>query len=475
MSKNHFARNLFLAASLLTLQGCSSSSSPNPERPSAAFPSTDTSKKTDDIKDILSDSFSLDYYRTTELENSLEGMLLIHRKSSFDNAITTISVCYGNKDGVLFEYDAIKNFDNVKSSELECDFRKNALIPSDCTKIWVCGKDSSDKVITQASLDVTKYKKQNTLKYEFQVISDQQISTDSPYFYRRSKKAFQDIKKNSPSSELIVVNGDIVDEAKAENYDSFYDSYSAVYPKEETKLAIGLGNHEFIVQSEDPYYTGVSEDELNQRYQQRLSLWEEKTGNSSPYFSMEVNGSSFIFLGTTKMPKALDGNTRADATLGEEQLTWFRNEISEAKKSQKPIFVFSHGALRDTVDGSLSDKNQTWYGYQKKEEDEIRSIINGIPNLLFFSSHSHWSFENGNPYLVESNSPSFFNTAAVGYLWEGNGNGHSYKNGSYEYGGAQGLYIEVYDDQVFVRGRQFEAADGTSQYWFSDYQVVLPI
>ena len=47
-------------------------------------------------------------------------------------------------------------------------------------------------------------------------------------------------------------------------------------------------------------------------------------------------------------------------------------------------------------------------------------------------------------------------------------------NGSYDNGGAQGLYVEVYDSQVVIKGRQFEASDKTSQYWFTGYQVVLP-
>jgi len=33
----------------------------------------------------------------------------------------------------------------------------------------------------------------------------------------------------------------------------------------------------------------------------------------------------------------------------------------------------------------------------------------------------------------------------------------------------------VYEDQVHIKGRQFEASDKTSKYWFSNYQVVVPI
>lgn len=464
-----------LLASLM-LGGCSHGLSES-RKDSIVSKGDVTSIESDDKKkeDFESDSFEVSYYHNTAVMNSLEGVMILRKKSSFDQKIVRISVGYGDDDSLLEGYDSLAEFTDFKADEFEYDFRKNALIPTLCTKIFVVGYQADGSVLTKASFDVSQYKKEENLLYEFQVISDQQISVSSPCFYRRSKKAFEDIKENSPKSKMIVVNGDVVDEAKAENYDSFYDSYDKVFPNGEIPLQVGLGNHEFILQNEDGYYTGVSEKELESRYQKRLDLWKEKTGNSSPYYSLQLEGSTLIFLGTTKMPALLGGNTRADCTLGKEELAWFEKEVEKGKKSKKPIYVFSHGSLRDTVDGSLSSQNQTWYGYREDEEKEIRRIISDADDLMFFSSHSHWSFENGNSYLIQNQGPSFYNTAAVGYLWEGSGQGHSYHNGSYEYGGGQGLYVEVYEDQIFVKGRQFEAADGKSQYWYSNYQVVLPL
>ena len=60
-------------------------------------------------------------------------------------------------------------------------------------------------------------------------------------------------------------------------------------------MTIGLGNHEFIIQSENGYYQGVSEEELNQRYETRLNLWKSKTGNTSQYFYEVINDSYFIY------------------------------------------------------------------------------------------------------------------------------------------------------------------------------------
>ena len=57
----------------------------------------------------------------------------------------------------------------------------------------------------------------------------------------------------------------------------------------------------------------------------------------------------------------------------------------------------------------------------------------------------------------------------------GNGQGHSYKNLDYEHGGGQGLYLSIYENQIFVKGRQFEASDAQGKYWFSNYQTVIDL
>ncbi len=462
----------FLAASILMLQGCSLGGGTIASSLPGSVASSIVEKTT---PDIISEVFSLEVYRETTLANSIEGVALIHTKKDIPSSIKSLSLKWGDNDSPFSDYDSLIDFEELKGDEYEYDFKKNALIPEKATKLWLLGIDAEKRISDKATYDVTTFKKKSKLLYEFQVISDQQVTTSNPAFYRRSKKTFADIKENCPNSALIAVNGDIVDEAKSENYDSFLDSFYQSYGEGfKENLALGIGNHEFIVQAEDAYYTGVTASELEQRYKDRVALWKEKTGNSSVYFSLEKEGSKFVFLGTTKMPEALDGNSRADCVLGKEQLSWLKEEVFAAKTENKPLYVFSHGSLRDTVSGSLSKLNQTWYGYSKEEEKELREIISSYPKTLFFSSHSHWCFESEQPYLIENDDPvSYFNTAAIGYLWEGSGNGHSYKNGSYENGGAQGLYISVYENQIFIKGRQFEASDGESKYWFSNYQTLI--
>ncbi|MEG0034583.1 MAG: hypothetical protein RR734_03295 [Bacilli bacterium] len=434
-----------------------------------------TNSQSSMFPDVESASFSLNYNNISSIKNCAEGLLLISKKSEFNSKISYLNIAWGNQNGVLDDYNTLKQINQLTASDFEYEFKNNSLIPTEANKIRVEAYDKNNVLIENASTDLTDFKKQEDKLYEFQVISDQQVNSNNGCFYRRSKKTFEDIKENSPSSKVIVINGDVVDEATSANYDSFFDSYKSVFTDGKQKMTLGIGNHEFIKHDEsNEFIASRTKEQLQSMYKERLDLWKNKTNNKDLYFYEEINGSYFIYLGTTAYPETLDGNTKASCMLGETQLKWLSNVLLEANKTKKPIFLFSHGSLRDTVSGSLRSLNQTWYGYSEEEEIKLREIIKLYPQILFFSAHSHWSFENENPYLITNNYPSFFNTAAIGYLWEGNGSGNIYNHGSYENGGAQGLYLEVYKDQIMIKGRQFEASDKVSKYWHSAYQVVLP-
>lgn len=470
--------NIFAFGTLITLlSSCGgnvvSSTTNNDNTTSNSATSEATSSEISTYPDVDSKSFELNYNNVSIIKNSAEGLLLISKTAEFNPEISYLKIAWGNQEGVFDDYNTLKQFNQLNASEFEFDFGKNSLIPLKANKIWVVGYNANNEIVEKASTDLVKYKKENKLLYEFQVISDQQINTGTPSFYNRSKKTFLDIKENSPKSSVIVVNGDIVDEAKHANYASFYDSFNEAYATSAQKMTIGIGNHEFISHSEsNSYIASLTKEQLQAKYEERLKLWKNETGNENQYFYEEINGNYFIYLGTTAYPQSLDGNTKASCVLGDDQLNWLKATLELANNSNKPIFLFSHGSLRNTVSGSLSDLNQTWYGYSLEEENKLRDIIKDYKQLLFFSSHSHWSFESEKPYVINDNYPSFFNTAAIGYLWEGEGGGQHYENGTYENGGAQGLYLEVYEDQIVIKGRQFEASDMTSKYWHSSYQAV---
>lgn len=409
--------------------------------------------------EIKQETLDVTYTRTTTVENAAGGTVVIAKNDLTSETIANYRLCWGNDSGVLDGYSNISSSSAIADT-VTISLPTNLAIPSTATKMIVLGIAKSGEIVSNVDVALpTGAKSTAKLLYEFQVLSDQQVLTSNPNFYNRSVKSLKDIKQNSPNTSFIIHNGDLVDRATEENYQSFVRSITTAYGEDAPTMYYNIGNHEAIPTD-------------GQSYEDYLNLFYKYTGNTTPYFSHVINGSYYIFLGSTEMPDTLDGNTQASITLGTEQLEWFEEQMELADATGNPIYVFSHQALRDTVSGSLTSLNQTWYGYTTKEDAAVKTIINKYPQTLFFSGHSHWCFESEAPYVIDADGPNFFNSAAVGYLWQGTGGGTHYAGGSYV--GSQGLYVEVYESYVLIKGRSFENANVQTE-WYTPYQVVIPL
>ena len=88
-----------------------------------------------------------------------------------------------------------------------------------------------------------------------------------------------------------------------------------------------------------------------------------------------------------------------------------------------------------------------------------------------FNGHSHWTMDSERNGYIREGYPSIFNTAATAYLWT------SYNIITGEnLDGSQGYYIEIYDDMIMIRGRDF--ANGkwipAAQYCLTGYNGLVP-
>ncbi|MFR8331220.1 MAG: hypothetical protein ACLU9S_01710 [Oscillospiraceae bacterium] len=117
----------------------------------------------------------------------------------------------------------------------------------------------------------------------------------------------------------------------------------------------------------------------------------------------------------------------------DEQLNWFREKLAEKRDENRPIYVFLHQGLIDTVAGTY--EYQGWHGIDRAEE--FAAILRRlIPEVILFSGHSHWEMNSAsNMKERDENLPTIFNTASVAYLW-------SDAQATIE--GAQGYFVKVY-------------------------------
>lgn len=410
--------------------------------------------------------FNISFEKTSEIDNTLGGVLSIDKDVQTSNRdIKNYKLYWGNDEGKLEDYTQLDSSISALASNVETTFPKNLAIPEEATKLYVDGTSRKGEILKTKVFDVSSYKSESNLLFEFPVISDQHVTEKNSNFYNKTVAAYKDIITTSPERSFIVSNGDIVDRATEEYYEAYQDAVEVAFEGESPNIYYTIGNHEYIPTTGSDYETYT---DLAYKY-----TGVDKLNDGKPYYSFTKDNSYFIFLGTTSTPESLAGNDQCSENLGEEQIQWFSNQMEKASKTGNPIYVFSHAPLKDTVSGSLTEYGQTWYGFTDDEDSKVKNIIKNYPQTLLFSSHTHWCFESENPYYIDSDNVSYFNTAAVGYLWAGHNSGYIYDGTYSDTKGSQGLYVKVYNDYVEVKGRNFSDKEGVTS-WYSDYQVIIP-
>jgi uncharacterized protein YcfL len=425
--------------------------------------SVDVSSIVDDTDDTV---FNLSFEKESSIDNTFGGVLSISKDNATANSdIKYYKFYWGDEEGKLGDYTQLGGSFSAIATDVEKSFADNLAIPQEATKLYVDGTNRNGEILKTKTLDLTSYKTDSDLLFEFPVVSDQHVTSKNGNFYNKTVAAYNDIIENSPNREFIISNGDTVDSGIEDYYEAYEDAVEEAFGDQDPNIYYSIGNHEYIPTSDNDYETYTN---LAYEYEDIAEM-----NDGKPYYSFVNNDSYFIFLGTTSMPGTLAGNTQCSENLGEEEITWFTEQMEEAGKTNNPIYVFSHAPLKDTVSGSLTEYGQTWYGFSDEEDAEVKDILKDYPQAMVFSSHTHWCFESENPYYIDSENVSYFNTASVGYLWQGSGDGYIYDGDYSTTKGSQGLYVKVYSDYVEVKGRNFSDADGITS-WYSDYQVIIP-
>ncbi|WP_246281338.1 metallophosphoesterase family protein [Saccharibacillus qingshengii] len=186
-------------------------------------------------------------------------------------------------------------------------------------------------------------------------------------------------------------------------------------------------------------------------WKRRMRRFAEGTGAAAPYHDHWIGGYHFIFLGSeVPHPK--------DCDLSSAQLAWLTERLAEEASPDRPVFVFLHQPLRDTVAGSM--ESQGWYGVN--QDAELKKVLAACPQAILFTGHTHWQLEaKRTMYDGQGRMPSMFNASSVAYLWT---------DADEHLTGSEGLQVDIYRDRVVVRGRDFvkrawiEGAEYTVRY-----------
>jgi glucan-binding YG repeat protein len=289
--------------------------------------------------------------------------------------------------------------------------------------------------IPYSKLQAAEIKRDDSLKLQIAVMSDMQIMYKN--YYDRFQNALKDIKISAPYYDAIALVGDMTETGAEYQYNGFMNIVSSNIPAYKDKV-IAMGNHEYA-----EMWGNVNL--IDSVYKDRFI---KKTSMPGVYYDKWIKGYHFITLGGEDLANS-NGN---DAIISDKQYSWLETTLSLNADSRKPIFVFLHQPIPDTVYGSE-------YWHSNLYDGRLISILKKYPQAILFSGHSHNLLDH--PRTVYQDGFTMVNTGSVAYTWYNGGEGPS----SY----SQGLVVNVYDDKVEIKTREFSTGE-----WIKTFEVKVP-
>lgn len=365
-----------------------------------------------------------------------------------------IHVWWGDDDGRLADYGRVARFSVGSSWKTELSFEMPAgiYVPEAATCMVLYSYNelhgySDSYCVMSIPEGLAQETPDGDPIIEFQVVSDAHLS--EALYADNFEKMLTDIAQNSPNSIGIFAVGDMVDDGTVssqwEKLWSIYDSVEGA-----PNLYIGMGEREIN--------TFESYDEALESFLENIRFPEGYGTPETPYYDLWIGGLHFIFLGSSEISD--DGH----ATIGNDQYAWLAEKLEE-NADGRPIFLFMHQSLRDTVAGSTADEG--WWGID--DGAVLRSLLQDYPQIIMFNGHSHWSLDSENTMYGGDGKATIFNTAGVGYLKD------AYKNVTGDYlDGSQGYYVKVYEDAIVVQGRDFIEGEWVVSAQFTLTGVSIP-
>ncbi|GIP31199.1 metallophosphoesterase [Paenibacillus sp. J2TS4] len=284
----------------------------------------------------------------------------------------------------------------------------------------------------------------------FSVLSDIHVQAWNPQSQHKFQAALEDLRRINSNQDALIVNGDLGNGAQAD-----YDAIKRIIRKgPNPPLFYTLGNHEFYQAwinaagrwDADHFPNGEKE-------QASISRFLKFTGRDSVYDDVWIHGFHFIFLGSEKY-RQNDPEVLENAYLSPTQLAWLKDKLGEGDESGRPIFVFLHQPLPNSVSGS-KERGVV-------QHEELRQILQLYPNVILFSGHTHWNLADRK--MLDYDGFWMVNSSSVYQPWTNQGQPAGTES-------SEGLYVEVRDQTVHIRGRSFARKGWIAE---AQYKITFP-
>lgn len=258
----------------------------------------------------------------------------------------------------------------------------------------------------------------------------------------------EDMKKLSDGFTSLAFIGDNTKEGREDQVEGFYGIMDRYAPLSDDRILIALGNHDVRgpgplanwskdPQADNPFWKHTAKPLYMRKNARYMPKGQDK---DAVYYDRWLDGYHFIVLNT-------ENGVKDACTLSDRQLAWFEEKLSEAQ-DDRPIFVFIHQPLNDTHwRGNLLNG----FGL---EDEKVKAILKKYPQTIMMCGHIHNGFGGTEAVVREYGTtvevPSY-NESENGYKEKG-----------------IGYCVEVYEDRVVYRARNFAAS-----MWLPEYDIVV--
>lgn len=240
----------------------------------------------------------------------------------------------------------------------------------------------------------------------FVVVSDIHVETNYPESYQNLSDVLYGIKAGE-NIDAVVYTGDNVMNGQVTEDFLFYSAVASVMPADINLVAVG--NHD-VGNGEGDY------EALRKKFLVNNALY---LGNiqKNDYYYKVLNGCYMIVLTS-------EDEAASDFCMSEEQFSWLESVLKKAKTENATVFVFNHFPIR----------------YLKNSDpSRLAKLLAEYDTRLFIHGHIHNDMGTDNFYKSYGidciNLPRITETTS--------------------YTAGDGIVVEVYDDEIVVRARDF--------------------
>ena len=353
---------------------------------------------------------------------------------------------------------------------------KNATETEDGTETAVCDRLNCSKTDTKVEIDSAFYKEPSYEPlYSFGVLSDVHLKDtnygfDETYSLTDYQRALTYYYENG--ADFVSVAGDIVANNRSahepENESAMsewvselqiYSDYNERYFTNKPVYTIA-GNHDATVYGHMNGSNGLAETvtvygDGNMKAEE---VWKDIIGTDLN-FVVEHNGDVFIYFSMyywnyVNFCRDQSDMNKMGAT-GISDIDWIRAQLEKYKNER--VFLFFHLLLPNTFD--LGSGLHITEPIPAGRSNDMKQLILNYPNVIWFSGHSHHTLEyegeegydTPNLYQFE-NSMTMVHVPSCAYLRDEGGNSIN--------GGSQGIWVDVYEYKVVIKGIDFTVGDG---------------